>query len=44
MRLIETIARWIDPETFRLLPTCYTTNVRITLPISFGIGRAPTYD
>src|SRR5229473_8663782 len=28
MRLIETTARWVDPETFRLLPLWYPEHAR----------------
>ena len=31
MRLIETTARWVDPETFRLLPLWYPEHARHTL-------------
>jgi len=31
MRLIETTARWVDPETFRLLPLWYPEHARRTL-------------
>jgi len=40
MRLIETTARWVDPETFRLLPPLYPEHARHTLSTKKRTGQS----